>query len=164
MEFKDFFEKLSSYNIFNHLLPGALFSVIGTHISNINFSQSDILSSFFVYYFIGVIISRVGSIVVEPFLKIIKFIKFAPYDKYIVAAKNDSKIDTLSETNNMYRTSISLFFCLLALKLYMTMLNHFPWISEYKELVLFIALMIMFSLAYKKQTNYIKTRVEKSSN
>lgn len=163
MEIKDLLDKLSSYNIFNHLLPGAVFCVIGTHISNVQFLQKDIISGFFVYYFVGVIISRIGSTLVEPFLKWTKFVVFASYDKYVAASRADAKIDVLSETNNMYRTLISLFICLLLLELYMVACNYYPWISEYKELAVFVTLVVMFSFAYRKQTKYIKARVDKNS-
>ncbi|WP_439837767.1 hypothetical protein [Aeromonas enteropelogenes] len=163
MELKEFLEKISSYNIFNHLLPGTVFCVIGSHISNINFLQNDLLSGFFIYYLVGVIISRIGSIIIEPIFKTTNFVIFAPYDKYIEASRIDPKIDVLSETNNMYRTLTSLFICLLALKLYMFSYNHYPWISEYKELTILLIFLLMFSLAYRKQTKYIKSRIEKSS-
>ncbi|MCS3834520.1 hypothetical protein HNP10_003319 [Aeromonas veronii] len=163
MEIKDLLDKLSSYNIFNHLLPGAIFCVIGTHISDIQFLQEDIVSSFFVYYFVGVIISRIGSTLVEPFLKWTRFVDFASYDKYVVASKADAKIDILSETNNMYRTLISLFISLLLLELYMVVHDYYSWISEYKDLAVFVTLLVMFSFAYKKQTKYIKARVDKNS-
>ncbi|WP_039046689.1 hypothetical protein [Plesiomonas shigelloides] len=164
MELKDFFEKLSSYNIFNHLLPGALFCIVATKTSDINFLQPDILSSFFVYYFAGVIISRVGSVIVHPTLEKIGFIKFAPYKEYIQASKKDSKIETLSETNNMYRTTISLFFCLLILRSYEWLIINCPLISEHKTALVFIVFMITFSIAYKKQTKYIKDRVEEAKD
>ncbi len=163
MEVKDFLEKISSYNIFNHLLPGTVFCVIGTHISNISFLQNDLLSGFFIYYLVGVIISRIGSIIVEPTFKLTRFVIFAPYEKYIEASKKDPKIDTLSETNNMYRTLTSLFVCLLTLKLYMFLCNYYPWFSEYREHAVFWVLLLMFSLSYRKQTKYIKSRVEKNS-
>lgn len=163
MEVKDFLEKISSYNIFNHLLPGTVFCVIGTHISNISFLQNDLLSGFFIYYLVGVVISRIGSIIVEPIFKLTRFVIFAPYGKYIEASKKDPKIDTLSEANNMYRTLTSLFICLLTLKLYMFSCNYYPWVSEYKEHAVFFILLLMFSLAYRKQTKYIKSRVEKNS-
>lgn len=160
MELKDLFGKISSYNIFNHLLPGALFCIIGTKISNINFIQTDILNGFFVYYFAGVIISRIGSIAIYPFFKKIGFIKFAPYAEYIQGSKNDPKIEVLSETNNMYRTLTSLFVCLLMLKGFVWLANESTFISEHKNTLVLLILAVVFSMAYRKQTEQIKDRIK----
>ena len=58
-------EKLSSYNLLNNLLPGAIFCYLLKTIVNIDISNN-IVEDLFVYYFIGMIISRIGSIIIEP--------------------------------------------------------------------------------------------------
>ena len=65
---KDLLEKLSSYNIFNYLLPGIVFVALADALTSFHFVQQDIVIGVFVYYFIGLIISRLGSIVIEPIL------------------------------------------------------------------------------------------------
>ena len=68
----DFLNKLSSYNLFNNLLPGILFVVLLSHFTEYRVSQDTLLLNLFLYYFIGLTISRISSITIEPFLKKIK--------------------------------------------------------------------------------------------
>jgi hypothetical protein len=44
MDIKDLFDKLSSYNIFNYLLPGAAFCMIAERLTKLKFVQEDLLN------------------------------------------------------------------------------------------------------------------------
>lgn len=110
--------KISSYHLFNYLLPGCLFAVAGSKLTNRHLSQDNIALGLFLYYFYGLVISRIGSLLVEPLLKKLGFLKFADYRKFVSACKNDPKIEILSESNNMYRTICSLLLVLMALDAY----------------------------------------------
>jgi hypothetical protein len=157
---KDLLDKLSSYNIFNYLFPGVVFVVLASKLTSYNFIQQDILLGAFLYYFIGLVISRIGSIYIEPVLKFIKFLKFVDYKQFVKSSKADTTIDTLSEVNNMYRTICSLFLILIAV-------NGFEWLStkwlflferKFETLTAFLFLLFLFS--YRKQTNYITKRID----
>ena len=78
-----------------------------------SFIQDNLAVGVFVYYFISLVVSRVGSLLIEPILKKISFVKFAPYADYISASKTDPMLETLSEVNNMYGTFCSMFVLLL---------------------------------------------------
>lgn len=97
---KELFDKLSTYNIFNFLLPGILFAVVGGEISSYTFVQQDIVVGAFVYYFIGLVVSRVGSVIVEPIFKALGIIKFEPYPTSLKQAKKmkSSKYSTRTTT------------------------------------------------------------------
>lgn len=161
---KELMDKLSSYNIFNYLLPGIVFVVLLEKVTHFSFIQKDIVLGVFVYYFIGLIISRLGSLIIEPILKKIKFIEFAPYSEFVSASKIDSKLEILSESNNMYRTFCSLFLLLILLKLFEWIENKLPIISDYNEYILVVALFVLFIFSFKKQTNYVRKRVLKLNN
>ena len=156
---KDLLEKLSSYNIFNYLLPGIIFVVIAEKLTSFSLVQNDIIIGVFLYYFIGLVISRIGSLFIEPILKKIKFITFAPYSEFVTASKKDVKLDTLSEVNNMYRTFCSLFLVLLIIKCYDFISKKYPVIFEWNSVVIAIGLLLLFLFSYRKQTQYIKKRV-----
>ena len=115
---KDILDKISSYNLFNYLLPGILFVYISKYFTDFDFVQTDTLIGAFFYYFVGMIVSRFGSLFIEPILKKIGFLKFADYKNYVSASKLDSKIELFSEINNTYRTLISTMFLLGVLKFY----------------------------------------------
>ncbi|MFY7814014.1 MAG: hypothetical protein ACOVRK_02370 [Chryseobacterium taeanense] len=121
---KEFLDKISSYNIFNYLFPGVLFAYIITNFCGYNLIQKDILIGVFLYYFIGMIVSRFGSICLEPFLKWINFLKFESYKDFVVASQKDSKIELLSEVNNTYRTLISMLLLALLSKVYASLFIH----------------------------------------
>lgn len=160
---KELLDKLSTYNIFNYLFPGVLFVVILSKISNYNLLQEDIITGAFLYYFIGLIVSRVGSLFIEPSLKWIKFLKFSDYKKFISASKEDSKIELFSEINNMYRTLCSLFLLLSLTKIYETYLADLKFFKNYDSIFIVVLLLLLFLFSYRKQTKYITKRVESNT-
>lgn len=157
---KDLLDKLSSYNIFNYLFPGVVFVVVASKLTTYNLIQQDILVGAFLYYFIGLVISRIGSIFIEPVLKFIKFLKFADYKKFVKASKVDTRIETLSEVNNMYRTICSLFLVLLIIKGFDWLSTKWIFLADNKIFCLTLFIFLLFLFSYRKQTNYITKRIE----
>lgn len=153
--------KISSYHLFNYLFTGILFVALTGYFTPFSFIQGDPFIAPFFYYFIGLILSRIGSLFIEPVLKKISFIRFASYGDYVSASKEDGTIEVLSETNNMYRTLTSLFTVLIFLKLYSIFGEHYSWLLSLQEPMLIIGLTLMFFFSYRKQTAYIKKRIEK---
>lgn len=156
---KQILEKLSSYNIFNYLFPGILFVLITDRITPYSFIQENIIHGLFLYYFIGLVISRIGSLFLEPILKLTSIIRFVAYKDFILASKSDTKIDLLSEVNNMYRTISALFLVILVLKLYSKIESIWPALKNASFLVLTSGLLLVFLLSYRKQTKYITKRI-----
>lgn len=157
---KDLLEKLSSYNIFNYLLPGIVFVVLADSLTTFQFIQQDIVLGVFLYYFIGLIISRLGSIIIEPLLKWVKFVRFCSYADFVSASKNDELLGVLSEANNMYRTFCSLFASLILLKIYERASMRFPFLEQWAVEIVIVFLLVLFCFSYRKQTQYITKRVE----
>ncbi|MDK0764145.1 hypothetical protein P5E87_15380 [Clostridium perfringens] len=156
---ESFLNQLTSYNILNNLLPGTIFCYILKYFLNIDLISSNLIGDLFFYYFCGMIISRIGSILIEPLLKKTKFVKFVDYKLFLKASKEDSKISILSETNNMYRTFIALFISILIVKIYNYYSNIYIVLKNYSDIIIIAALLILFLVSYKKQVNYIKDRV-----
>lgn len=152
--------KISSYHLFNYLLPGCLFAVSATALTHRQFIQESVILGLFLYYFYGLIISRIGSLFVEPVLKWMRFLKFAEYREFVAACKADPKIDELSETNNMYRTLCTLLIVLMLLEGIVFVERRHPEckVAELPALVLFVFGLLLFS--YRKQTGYITKRVK----
>lgn len=159
MGVKEILEKLTSYNLFNYLLSGVVFVLLASKVTRFSFVQQDIVTGAFLYYFIGLVISRVGSLVIEPALKAARLIKFADYGDFVAASRSDSRIEVLSEANNTYRTLCSTFVLLLLLKGYDKASGTFPQLTHYQVPVLLATLMFMFLFAYRKQSGYITKRV-----
>ena len=161
---KEIVEKISSYNLFNNLLPGVLFVYAISNITNFNLLVDNVIIVIFLYYFVGLVISRFGSFVVEPLLRKIKFIRFADYKDFLSASEQDSKIELLSEVNNMLRTFISLFVFILLTFIYDKIAVRFCIPIENTIIILIVALLVLFVFSYRKQTTFIRKRVERLNN
>ncbi len=157
---KELIDKISSYNLFNYLFPGILFVLILKEITSYNLVQDNIILGVFLYYFIGLVISRFGSLTIEPIIKKCKIAEFVNYSDFINASKVDSKIELFSEINNMYRTLIALFILIFLSKLYEILAISFSVCKLLLPYILIISLVILFVLSYRKQTKYIVKRVE----
>ena len=86
---------------------------------------------------------------------------FSNYKDYVIASKEDNKIDILSEINNMYRTMISLTFSLMITIAFDALLDRY--IGRFKYCLYYVGLillMLLFIFSYKKQTDYIRKRIE----
>ena len=157
---KDLLDKLSSYNIFNNLLPGIVFVAFAEMFLGRSFVQENLVVGVFLYYFIGLVIGRIGSLVFEPLLKKASFLKFADYKDFVAASKTDAKLEVLSEVNNMYRTFVALFATLLIARLYEAVETVLPVLKQVSSFLAVIAVTALFLISYRKQTSYITKRVE----
>lgn len=153
-------EKLTSYNLFNYLLPGTLFSLLADEFTSYTFIHEDLFVAFFAYYFTGMVISRLGSLTLEPLLRKLGFVEFAKYREFLESSRADGKLELLSEVNNTYRTIATLFLCLAGVELFERLtigLSGGEWLAS---AALFLGLFVLFLFSYRKQTKFIKERVE----
>lgn len=156
---KDILEKISSYNIFNYLFPGILFVIIAKSTTDYNLIQKDNIIGAFLYYFIGITISRFGSVIIEPILKEAKFLKIRDYKHYVNACKKDSKIELLLEVSNTYRTLLSMIITLFLSKIYNLLSIKFNLDDSISLIIVSFFIFILFLFSYKKQTNFIIKRI-----
>lgn len=119
----------------------------------------NLITALFLYYFIGLIISRIGSLTVEPILKTSKILQFASRKDFVKASESDPKIEILSEQNNMYRTLCSMSIILIVLVVYDQIKPNVPWGTHVNGIVFLVALTVLFVFSYRKQTRYISERV-----
>ncbi len=157
---KDILSKISSYNLFNYLLPGIIFAVLVERITTYKIIQSDIIVGLFLYYFCGLVISRIGSLIIEPAMQKVSFVKFPPYKDYVQISAKDPTLETLSEVNNMYRTLCALFLMLLVTKAFEAITMCLNMSSNGSTYILFALLLALFALSFRKQTKFITQRVE----
>lgn len=104
--------------------------------------------------------SRVGSLVVEPFLKKKSWVIFVPYQEFLQAEKIDSKLTVLSQENNVFRSYISVMFISIIVYVYKNYSTNWKIFFTDKSLVLMFSLLVLFLFAYKKQTSFVRKRVE----
>lgn len=156
---QDFLDKVTSYNLFNNLLPGVIFLTFINELLHIDLFGDNLAKAFFISYFAGLIIGRVGSLIIEPILKKIGFIKFGSYESFVEASKKDPKIEILSEANNIYRVIIATFVLILVAIGYEKLANECVWFYEHRLIIFSIAVLLLFLFSYRKQTAYINKRV-----
>jgi hypothetical protein len=159
---KDLLDKLTSYNLFNYLLPGVIFAALVDSLTTLKLIQANVVIGVFVYYFLGLIISRAGSLVIEPGLKKVGFLKFASYADFLIASKNDPKIEILTEANNMYRTFCAMFILVAVVKIYNYASAEYAVLAENAPYFSIAALLALFLVSYRKQTTYITKRVKEN--
>lgn len=156
-------EKLDSYNILNNLLPGVILDYLFKKMLGFDLVEGSILENLFLYYFLGMIVSRIGSHVIEPICKKIKWVKYSDYGDFVKASRIDKKIDMLSEINNIYRTLLAGCIILIGGKIYLFVIAKFNILSSFNKVIVLIILTTIFALSYRKQTSYVANRVKKVS-
>ncbi len=155
-----FLGRISNYNLLNNLIPGAILCVIVKYLVGYDFIVGNVLEQVIIFYFAGMVNSRVGSLIVEWLLKKTCVVKFRSHEAYITAEEKDQKISSLSEINNMYRSLISVSFIAILLKLYKSVFENKFDFGLTTEWVLLGALLVLFILSYRKQTRYIVARID----
>ena len=158
--FAAFLGRISNYNFLNNLIPGAILCVLLKHLVGYDFMNVGALELLVIFYFVGMINGRIGSLLVEWVLKKIHLVTFRDHKLFVEAEQKDKKIVYLSEANNMYRSMISVAFTALILKLYHVGVDmQWEW-GNISEWVVLVAMLVLFALAYRKQTNYIISRID----
>ncbi|RLA54512.1 MAG: hypothetical protein DRR42_01645 [Gammaproteobacteria bacterium] len=152
-------DKLSSYNFFTNLFPGILYCYLADSLFGLQLLQGDLLVGVFTYYFVGMVISRVGSLIVEELIKKGGLVEYVDHSSSIAAEKADPKLQTLLETNNGYRSVISLLFCLFITGIWTFLLSTSAWFERLSPWLILGGLLVLFIFAFRKQTSYIVGRV-----
>lgn len=155
----DILAKLSSYDIFVNLVPGALFVFFLSLAGVYTLEPVSVVGELVVYYFLGLVISRIGSVIVEPILKWIGLIQYGNYSDFIRASEKDPKIQILLEASNLFRT-------VLALVLVCAVAYNWPGLRSAAGLsdwqwvmICSVMLSLLFLVSFRKQSNFINRRV-----
>ena len=158
-------DKLARYHILNNLIPGITFLCLLNIFSILKFEIDSTIQMLFIGYFSGMTLSRIGSVIIEPLFQKINIVRYADYKDFLKAESIDPKISNLLEDNNMFRTFVALFLVLVILAVGNTInvIKSF-YESPYAIIVLTVALFVLYVLSYRKQTSYIRRRVNKATD
>lgn len=154
-------DKLSQYNFLTNILPGSVLCIILKYLVGYDLIPDDYYQAGIVFYFVGMVNSRLGSLVVEPLLKAILWVKYAPYSDFLQAEKEDSKITLLSQENNVFRSYVTVMFISAIVYIYKNYSLDWRCLMRDEPLVLIISLLVIFLFAFRKQTSFVRKRVEK---
>lgn len=156
---KAILEKLSAYTVLGYLLPGVLFVILGERLTSFSLIQRSWVAGIVLYYFIGLVISRVGALIVQPVLERIGFVDEAPYEDYVEAWESDSRIDVLSVRNSLFRTLCTMVMMLIGLKIGEKVIGVLPWGADVYDFVMLAGLVVLFLFSYRKQARAVVRRV-----
>lgn len=156
----NYVEKISAYEIFTILWPGVLVTwcilfVLGVNI-NLN-SLTSLVIFVCLAYFMGVLISRFGALIVEPIIKKFGWVEWS--DDYYLAEKNDPKITTLLKNLNMYRNLLALDVLCTSVAIYGLRGGVFGLDCFVEIVSISIALFIIFGASYSRQSKQIVKRI-----
>ena len=155
-------DSISSYEILNNMLPGTIYVAMAERYTTLSFRSGDIWSDLVVYYFIGLVIGRIGSLLVEPLLRLCKLLN-KDYENYITAELKDNRFKGLSAICNMYRTFVSVFLCLIPTFVFcccLCMIRDNDCCLWFFRISGSIFLMIIFICSFVKQNKYINERIK----
>ncbi len=155
-------DRLSSYNLLNNLLPGVLYLVLIDVLKIVDIDESNLYLMLFGGYFTGMVISRIGSVLIEPWFKWWNIVRYAKYEDFLNAEARDTKISTLLSESNMFRSFVAMFLLLLVLFLGCLSPSVKEWLrTPCAIIIILVLLLILFIVSYRKQSSYIRKRVEK---
>ena len=153
-------DKISAYQVVNYIIPGSVLCVLLKHIVGYDIIAFSMIENVIICYFVGLVNSRLGSLILRPILKKCRLVKDAPYDDFVSVEKYDAKLTMLSDINNVFRSFASVMLVLLIaygikhieiIEKYI--ITNFNWIA-----ILFLLILFVFSI--RKQTKFVKDRVE----
>ena len=154
MQIKDIIDKLSSYNLFNYLFPGFLFVIIlnyTTTYSEVLPESITVLEQIVLIYFSGLVLSRIGSLIIESILLKLSLIKPLNSSDYLEKSKDNHKLEIIFEAMNMYRTLASMSLVLSTLT-FIKYFSHTELSSQTLIIILMeLLLFALFSFAFCKQ-------------
>ena len=160
-------ERFSSYEVLNNIIPGAVYTIFTEKLTSFNIQTGNVWSDIILCYFIGLVIGRVGSLVVDRYLKWRKKLHAESHSEYVKAEQKDKLVRELSAINNMYRTFTAVALCLIFTVGFSLFWEEIQGCDCSKPVVIiigFIILMIVFGKSYIKQTDYVASRVRTINN
>lgn len=119
-----------------------------------------------ILYFLGIINSRISSLIFEPLMKKLKIVNFVSHADFTDAELKDTsgKLTQLSRMNNEYRSYISAFAIVLILKLIFLCSSVKDFVTDNVCWFILGLGVLLFLCSYKKQVSYITSRISRLNN
>ena len=159
--------KISAYHLISYALTGLILCAIYIEAHGKETNGHPILI-FGTVYVVGLIVSRIGSIILERPLRKLGFIKYAKYRDFVIAELKDPKVSGLAEQAAFYRTLSTGFLLLALISLFDGLPVKTAFFKGYQETGIYVLIMLLFAFSYRKQCDFVAQRVkvgvEKSSD
>lgn len=152
------FNKLSAYQLLSLMLPGASLLGILKFIFTIDIKVDENMWWFLLAsYVVGIILSRMGSLLIEEVFKKIGFIEGYNVGNYIVKRKEDDMVETILTFANLYRS----FSALSILLIIVTKVKGYGFCEYWHYYLLEVLLFLLFSFSFCKQYYYFYSIIPK---
>lgn len=149
-------KKASAYDLLNALIPGGALAFSLKFFGYLDIDATNALHLLALAYILGLVGSRVGSLVLEPIARNRNWIK-RDYESYIKAQKDDDRLLTLTTIANMYRTLAGSIVVLAVLALgSLVSIDYRHWLY----IGYGIACFLLFFCGWVKQERYVARRVD----
>mgnify|MGYP000845001221 FL=1 len=149
-------KKVSAYDLLNSLIPGGALVYFLKLLGYIDISADNAIFLVVLAYILGLVGSRVGSIILEPIAIKCGWVR-RDYEGYVKAQKSDERIMPLTTISNMYRSIAGSLIVLALLALGTLVPEAFRcWLL----VVYGIACFALFFKSWLKQEGYVARRVE----
>lgn len=152
---KTIIDRVSSYQFFNFIYPGLLVAGILDIYSVVNIFDLNIWYIMLICYFLGMMSSRIGSLVIEEILVKCKGLERFEYEDFNEAEKNNSKVTLHLELSNMYRTLTAVCFEIFVAKI-VSCFYDFGFAMPKDVTIGIILLFVIFGFSFVKQYGYLK--------
>ena len=153
------FESLNHYDIVTCLIPGIVFCQLIDWLYGTKFIEENTITLMIISYVFGIIVSRIGSIIIEPLCKVSKIIVMADYEQWRKAASQCEEVKTLTTKSTVYRSWVALMLIQIILLLIFPLSDFASNIGKcYLFFGQFIVLILLI-LSYRKQIDYVCKRV-----
>lgn len=154
--------RISSYEFPNMIIPGVLMSSLLCWILGFDFALIGSIPGIIIFisisYVLGLFASKFGSVIIEPIAESCGVIQRASYDDFCSTEIQDKKIATLAQYRDLYRT-------LMVVGVYSLALSVYKVIRDPSNIAIFLIglsslFIVVFFLAYGKQSRYITKRIK----
>lgn len=155
-------ETLNPYDIITSLIPGIVFCQFTDWFYGTVLVTDDTASLLISGYIFGQLISRVGSLIVEPVCKITKIIVMAPYNEWLEAKRLDNEISSITEKSTVFRSWVSLALIQIIMPYIVNLNDSVIMFGYWNFFILQLVALVFLLLAYRKQVAYARKRVCKA--
>ena len=153
-------DRIGSYDILTNLLPGAALSYLVTTFTDFEWMHEDIIFGLFIYYFVGLFVSRIGSNIIQPLLEKIGFVKLSDYEDYVAAKNLDKGMGGAVEACNTYRSFLSVGVCFSLMIVADDFFKRHKDLEVHIPFIIVFAILALFLFAWRKQVGIIAKWVE----
>ncbi len=157
----DFVFLLSNFRVVSSLVPGAALCIFINDFLKVNILKDEVILNLFIFYTVGVVVGRVGSIIIEPLFESFGIIDKENYPDYIDAEIKNPKVSTIDEISRFYRSLTTLMMFIIVGIVIEYPMKMYPMTNVLVMHIVSVLMLILMIKSYSKQSKYTAKRIKK---